>query len=71
MHSFADINPTLEDVKKRLGVVEGKKSTLLSDLLTSQSSLSGINRGQLLSEHFCFLLFYHCSKSLLLLLYAS
>ncbi|KYO48268.1 laminin subunit alpha-2 isoform B [Alligator mississippiensis] len=42
--TLQDINPTLEDVKKRLGVVEGKKSTLLSDLLTSQSSLSGINR---------------------------
>ncbi|KFQ61756.1 Laminin subunit alpha-3, partial [Pelecanus crispus] len=38
------IGPTLEDIKQRLDVTDGKKNTLQSDLVTLQNNLSGINR---------------------------
>uniref|UniRef100_A0A674K505 Laminin subunit alpha 3 n=1 Tax=Terrapene triunguis TaxID=2587831 RepID=A0A674K505_9SAUR len=39
-----DINPTLEDIKQRLGIVEGKKNRLLMNLDSFQNDLNGINR---------------------------
>ncbi|NWT47124.1 LAMA3 protein, partial [Chroicocephalus maculipennis] len=38
------IGPTLEDIKKRLDVADGKKNTLQIDLVTLQNNLNGINR---------------------------
>uniref|UniRef100_A0A8C4UMY3 Laminin subunit alpha 3 n=1 Tax=Falco tinnunculus TaxID=100819 RepID=A0A8C4UMY3_FALTI len=38
------IGPTLEDIKQRLDVTEGKKNTLQIDLVTLQNNLNGINR---------------------------
>ncbi|CAM4504786.1 unnamed protein product [Lepidochelys olivacea] len=42
--TLQDINPTLEDIKQRLGIVEGKKNRMLTDLVSFQNDLSGINR---------------------------
>uniref|UniRef100_A0A8D0L0C7 Laminin subunit alpha 3 n=1 Tax=Strix occidentalis caurina TaxID=311401 RepID=A0A8D0L0C7_STROC len=44
IHCFAAIGPTLEDIKQRLGVADGKKNTLQIDLVTLQNNLNGINR---------------------------
>ncbi|KAM9260806.1 laminin subunit alpha-3 [Cariama cristata] len=38
------IGPTLEDIKQRLDVADGKKNTLQIDLVTLQNNLNGINR---------------------------
>uniref|UniRef100_A0A8B9NMD6 Laminin subunit alpha 3 n=1 Tax=Accipiter nisus TaxID=211598 RepID=A0A8B9NMD6_9AVES len=38
------IGPTLEDIKQRLNVADGKKNTLQIDLVTLQNNLNGINR---------------------------
>ncbi|XP_074998078.1 laminin subunit alpha-3 [Calonectris borealis] len=38
------IGPTLEDIKQRLDVADGKKNTLQPDLVTLQNNLNGINR---------------------------
>ncbi|XP_040444035.1 laminin subunit alpha-3 [Falco naumanni] len=38
------IGPTLEDIKQRLDVTDGKKNTLQIDLVTLQNNLNGINR---------------------------
>ncbi|XP_030365981.1 laminin subunit alpha-3 isoform X2 [Strigops habroptila] len=38
------IGPTLEDIKQRLDVTDGKKNTLQVDLVTFQNNLNGINR---------------------------
>ncbi|NXI50136.1 LAMA3 protein, partial [Chloroceryle aenea] len=38
------IGPTLEDLKQRLDVADGKKNTLQIDLVTLQNNLNGINR---------------------------
>ncbi|XP_074940945.1 laminin subunit alpha-3 isoform X2 [Phalacrocorax aristotelis] len=38
------IGPTLEDIKQRLDVTDGKKKTLQTDLVTLQNSIDGINR---------------------------
>ncbi|KFQ07236.1 Laminin subunit alpha-3, partial [Haliaeetus albicilla] len=38
------IGPTLEDIKQRLSVADGKKNTLQIDLVTLQNNLNGINR---------------------------
>ncbi|XP_047936003.2 laminin subunit alpha-3 isoform X1 [Anser cygnoides] len=38
------IGPTLEDMKQRLGVADGKKNTLQIDLIALQNDLNGINR---------------------------
>ncbi|XP_067402634.1 laminin subunit alpha-3 isoform X1 [Emydura macquarii macquarii] len=42
--TLQDMNPTLEDIKQRLGIVEGKKNGMLTDLVTFKNDLSGINR---------------------------
>ncbi|KAG6933637.1 laminin subunit alpha 3 [Chelydra serpentina] len=42
--TLQDINPTLEDIKQRLGIVEGKKNRVLTDLVSFQNDLNGINR---------------------------
>ncbi|KAM9386689.1 laminin subunit alpha-3 [Phaethornis superciliosus] len=41
------IGPTLEDIKQRLDVTDGKKTTLQTDLVTLQNNLNGINRGDI------------------------
>ncbi|KAM4686050.1 LOW QUALITY PROTEIN: laminin subunit alpha-3 [Amazona ochrocephala] len=38
------IGPTLEDIKQRLDVTDGKTNTLQVDLVTLQNNLNGINR---------------------------
>ncbi|XP_010119438.1 PREDICTED: laminin subunit alpha-3, partial [Chlamydotis macqueenii] len=38
------LGPTLEDIKQRLDVSDGKKNTLQVDLVTLQNNLNGINR---------------------------
>ncbi|KFM11849.1 Laminin subunit alpha-3, partial [Aptenodytes forsteri] len=38
------IGPTLEDIKQRLDVADGKKNTLQTNLVTLQNNLNGINR---------------------------
>ncbi|XP_014792368.1 PREDICTED: laminin subunit alpha-3-like [Calidris pugnax] len=38
------LGPTLEDIKQRLDVTDGKKNTLQIDLVTFQNNLNGINR---------------------------
>lgn len=45
IHCFSAIGPTLEDIKQRLDVTDGKKNTLQVDLVTLQNNLNGINRG--------------------------
>ncbi|XP_014426018.2 laminin subunit alpha-3 isoform X2 [Pelodiscus sinensis] len=42
--TFQDINPALEDIKQRLGTVEGKKNRVRTELVTFQSDLKGIQR---------------------------
>lgn len=64
IHCFAAIGPTLEDIKQRLSVADGKKNTLQIDLVTLQNNLNGINRGQLLTHHFCFASFIYYYKNL-------
>lgn len=54
LHCFAAIGPTLEDIKQRLGVTDGKKNTLQIDLVTLQNNLNRINKGQLFTHHFSF-----------------
>ncbi|XP_010280586.1 PREDICTED: laminin subunit alpha-3, partial [Phaethon lepturus] len=41
------IGPTLEDIKQRLDVADGKKNTLQIDLVTLQNNVNGINRGDI------------------------
>ncbi|KFO77914.1 Laminin subunit alpha-3, partial [Cuculus canorus] len=41
------IGPTLEDMKQRLDVTDGKKNTLRIDFVTLQNNLNGINRGDI------------------------
>ncbi|XP_051468097.1 laminin subunit alpha-3 [Apus apus] len=38
------LGPTLEDMKQRLDVADGKKNTLQTDLVSLQNNLNGINR---------------------------
>ncbi|KFW72369.1 Laminin subunit alpha-3, partial [Pygoscelis adeliae] len=38
------IGPTLEDIKQRLDIADGKKNTLQTNLVTLQNNLNGINR---------------------------
>ncbi|XP_074843383.1 laminin subunit alpha-3 [Carettochelys insculpta] len=42
--TLRDINPMLEDIKQRLGTVEGKKNRILTNLVTFRNDLSGIKR---------------------------
>uniref|UniRef100_A0A8B9FEP2 Laminin subunit alpha 3 n=1 Tax=Amazona collaria TaxID=241587 RepID=A0A8B9FEP2_9PSIT len=44
IHCFSAIGPTLEDIKQRLDVTDGKTNTLQVDLVTLQNNLNGINR---------------------------
>lgn len=48
IHCFAALGPTLEDIKQRIDVADGKKNALQIDLVTLQNNLNGINRGLLL-----------------------
>ncbi|KAK2517936.1 Lama3 [Columba guinea] len=44
IHCFAALGPTLEDIKQRIDVADGKKNALQIDLVTLQNNLNGINR---------------------------
>uniref|UniRef100_A0A8C6ZTL4 Laminin subunit alpha 3 n=1 Tax=Nothoprocta perdicaria TaxID=30464 RepID=A0A8C6ZTL4_NOTPE len=50
IYCFAVIGPNLEDINRRVGVVDGQKDELKIDLVTLQNNLNGINRDDIDSK---------------------